>query len=1072
MILFASPSIAATYYWQVPAGTSDDWSHSGNWGGTLPAPNDTAYIVNGGTANVATSGDACYNLFLGSGAGSGTVNMTAGSLFVANNLNDGYSGTGSFTQSGGTNSSSIVTLGYYNGSSGSYTLKGNGLLSATIEYVGVGGPGNFSQSGGTNAASSLYLYGPNAIYNLSSNGLLNATAEVMGLSGTGIFTQSGGTNSAGSLTLGYNSTGHGTYNLNGGLLIVSAMTNASGAAAFNFGGGTLRASGSFTTTLPMTLTGTGGGATFDTAGNTVTLSGQLTGTSSLTKIGIGTLILSGTNTYQNGTTVNGGNLQFGSTSSIPPYAGSILINSSGAVNVTGAYTTLGVTGWLGSGKIATSSSGALALNGNSSESFSVGSYHSISLGAAQGVSVTYSGTLTPYNNTYYLGGGGGTLTYSSSINSGSLVLNAGPGIVILTNTNTYTGGTTVNTGVLEAAIPSALPQYSISSKLSVASGATIAVAVGGAGQWSSGNIDTLLTNTGAFQPGSSLGFDTTAQSFTYSTNIGDDIHGPSGMGLTKLGTNTLTLSGNNSYSGGTTISGGTLQLGNVAALSTGNVAIATGVLDLYGYNPIVTSLSGSGTITNGGSVQAAMTVNALPGASPIFPGVITDGAGTVSLTKSGAGTLMLSGLNTYSGGTTIGGGTLQCGNTNALGTGSVSLLAGVLDLAGSSTTIGALSTALGTTITNNTLSTAATLTTNFAGGTTTLAGAITDGAGTVSLTVSGAGKVIFSGNNTYSGTTTVCGTPTVVVTNPNAFGSSQWNLAPDKGNGTLDLQCGSLPAGQVLITAPFYNGSGFIDPTVYHQLGNFTIVSDAATAGSAGVTYAAGNAYLAVANSAYSGNSGNVGRTMTVQGGANVTSGIAGLSFSTFQVYVQPATPTPYPPGTTTYAPVTFNIVNPVGGGFTLLSIGSLNISSIVDVNTTSPFSVGYGEGNLILTGNGNFNVTTALTTGGSFTLGAGYSGLVQLSGTNTISNGITVSGGNLQFNSINSVPTSGSILINSGGAVNVTGAYSTITGWLGSGKITASSSGALALTGNSSENHQYGRLSRFVAGRCRQLYL
>ena len=67
--------------------------------------------------------------------------------------------------------------------------------------------------------------------------------------------------------------GSGTYNLNGGTLILSALSSGSGTAAFNFGGGTLQAGGSFTTTVPMTLTGSGGNATVDTAGNTVTLSG-------------------------------------------------------------------------------------------------------------------------------------------------------------------------------------------------------------------------------------------------------------------------------------------------------------------------------------------------------------------------------------------------------------------------------------------------------------------------------------------------------------------------------------------------------------------------------------------------------------------------------------------------------------------------------------------------------------------------------------------------------------------------------------------------------------------------------
>ena len=82
-----------------------------------------------------------------------------------------------------------------------------------------------------------------------------------------------------------------------------------GTAAFNFGGGTLLASGSFTTTLPMTLTGTGGNATVDTAGYAVTFSGQLSGTGGLNKTDSGTLTLTGSNNYAGQTVLSGGTLE-------------------------------------------------------------------------------------------------------------------------------------------------------------------------------------------------------------------------------------------------------------------------------------------------------------------------------------------------------------------------------------------------------------------------------------------------------------------------------------------------------------------------------------------------------------------------------------------------------------------------------------------------------------------------------------------------------------------------------------------------------------------------------------------
>ena len=101
----------------------------------------------------------------------------------------------------------------------------------------------------------------------------------------------------------------GIYNLEGGLLVLKSLVKGSGTAQFNFGGGTLEASGDFSTALDMTLTGTGGDAKIDTVGYTVTLSGVLSGEGGLEKQGAGTLILSGKNTYMGDTSVLAGVLQ-------------------------------------------------------------------------------------------------------------------------------------------------------------------------------------------------------------------------------------------------------------------------------------------------------------------------------------------------------------------------------------------------------------------------------------------------------------------------------------------------------------------------------------------------------------------------------------------------------------------------------------------------------------------------------------------------------------------------------------------------------------------------------------------
>ncbi len=296
--------------------TSND-SISGISSGSLSVASQ--YVGNGGTGTFAQSGGSnsfLNNLYLGYNAGDNGAYSLSGSsqlssAYFASYEYVGYFGTGTFTQSGGTNRFSgpytALCLGYNAGSSGTYILSGSGQVSAVYEEVGIGGTGTFTQSGGTNSIGVTLSLGSNGTYSLSGNGLLSAGYESVGSTGT--FTQSGGTNIISNyLYFGYDAGSSGTYNFNGGLLVVAGLSPGSGSAAFNFNGGILQASGSFSTSVPMTLGSSGGGATFDTAGYIVTLSGSLSGAGSLTKVDSGTLILSGTDSYTGGTTVSEGTL--------------------------------------------------------------------------------------------------------------------------------------------------------------------------------------------------------------------------------------------------------------------------------------------------------------------------------------------------------------------------------------------------------------------------------------------------------------------------------------------------------------------------------------------------------------------------------------------------------------------------------------------------------------------------------------------------------------------------------------------------------------------------------------------
>ena len=160
------------------------------------------------------------------------------------------------------------------------------------------------------------------------------------------------------------------------------------------------------------------------------------------------------------------------------------------------------------------------------------------------------------------------------------------------------------------------------------------------------------------------------------------------IALVKSGSGTLTLANANAYSGGTTVQAGELQLANAAALGTGVLAINGGTLDLGGYGVTVPSFSGSGgLVTNSVAANIALIVS--QSINTNYSGQLADGGGTLALVKQGNGMLTLgptSAPSTYSGGTTVQGGTLQLNVNaiNALGTGGLTANGGLVDLHGNS----------------------------------------------------------------------------------------------------------------------------------------------------------------------------------------------------------------------------------------------------------------------------------------------------------------------------------------------------------------------------------------------------
>ena len=174
------------------------------------------------------------------------------------------------------------------------------------------------------------------------------------------------------------------------------------------------------------------------------------------------------------------------------------------------------------------------------------------------------------------------------------------------------------------------------------------------------------------------------------TDFQGNITGTGGLTIgDAVNTGIVGLAGANTYLGGTTIgSGATLKAMSTRALSPTSAFIVTGTLDVAGHNNEVGSLSGTGTVTNGNSVKAVLTVG--DNTSTDFSGVLHDGTHSLALTKVGTGTLTLSGINTYSGNTTASEGTLQAGSATAFSSNSAFTVNSILNLHGFSNTVGSL----------------------------------------------------------------------------------------------------------------------------------------------------------------------------------------------------------------------------------------------------------------------------------------------------------------------------------------------------------------------------------------------
>jgi autotransporter-associated beta strand protein len=256
---------------------------------------------------------------------------------------------------------------------------------------------------------------------------------------------------------------------------------------------------------------------------------------------------------------------------------------------------------------------------------------------------------------------------------------SGPGTLVFAGSNSYTGGTTINGGILRGSATSfgtgAIGDFA-SLILDQPTAATLSVSISGTGTFTKLGVGTLtLSGTNSYSGGTTIsagslrfgtgglgsGAITDNANLTYSSGSSFTMsNATSGSGGVTVSGGTLTLSGANTYSGPTTVSSGTLIAGSSAAFGTNSaVSLSAGtVLSVNGKNLSIGSLAGAGTVNNNANTAAPLTVGS-NNSSQTFAGVIGDGTGyPLTLVKAGSGTVTLTGRVTNTGGCVVNGGTL------------------------------------------------------------------------------------------------------------------------------------------------------------------------------------------------------------------------------------------------------------------------------------------------------------------------------------------------------------------------------------------------------------------------------
>jgi autotransporter-associated beta strand protein len=640
----------------------------------------------------------------------------------------------------------------------------------------------------------------------------------------------------------------------------------------------------------------------------------------------------------------------------------------------------------------------------------------------------------------------GSDTFSGKLTSTGALVKAGSGTLILSGAaNDYSGATTVNGGTLAVSGNSAMGTTDAGTTVATNTTLDFQNVTYSTAEAVTNNGGTIAASTGSstFAGGVTLGGNSTYNvGGTQLTQSGAITDGASTFGINKTGTGVLVLSGNNTYDGNTTISAGTVLAANNGALGASGAATVNAGARLQMSNGInvaraitlngdgvsgsgsLQNVSGantnsgtitlgsssrvntdSGTLTISGDINGGANVLYVGGASnTVVSGRVTNSAGatqdgtTTSVYKDGAGTLTLSGANTYTGDTRISAGNIAVGAGGNLGSGSDVFITtnGTLSVNADASVATIQEWASGNGGTAS-IGSGATLTVN--GNATNFYMNSMSGAG--GLTKSGTGTMNLYGTQGYTGTTTVSGGK---LSSGVAMASTNVTVS----GGTYETTADNVMADTAALTV----NSGDLSIG-----GSDTVASLAGSGGNVGIASGKTLTVNETGANSYSGAITNAGGLTKIGAGTTTLSGA--------NTYT----------GTTTIGGGTLAL----SGGSAIANAGVVTLSNVsgaaLAVNASETIGSLRGGG---ATG-GNVSVATdqiltvaetgsqtysgAISGAGGFTKSG--AGTTTLSANSSYSGATTVSAGTLAYNGNNS---STAVGINSGGTLSGSGSLGAVT--------------------------------------------